>query len=267
MKPPYHPQSSPLDFTFRLSWRSEAIAVRVFGARSGDEAVPLILHFHGGLFNSGSIEGTEHFAKALSRIAVFACVAYPLAPRFRFPETVEVAFEALQWASTHANRFGADAARIIVCGEQAGGNLAAATALVARDRRWLPDAPRPLAAQILLTPLLDPGQTSSSMHAAGDSAPRKGWAEYLPLIRDLMHPYAAPVYSMRLTSLPPALIITAEYDPFRDEAEQYAARLIGSRIKVKLSQIKNAEGNLVDPAHPQFRDVVDTVLEFIAESQ
>jgi acetyl esterase/lipase len=257
----------PLDCAFRLSWRSDDIAVRVFGARSGDEAVPMILHFHGGLFNCGSIEDTEQFAQALSRIAVFACVAYPLAPRFRFPETVEVAFEALQWAAAHAARFGADPTRIIVSGDQAGGNLAAAVSLVARDRRWLADAPQPLAAQILLTPLLDPGQTSSSMRAVVDPPCRKGWMEYLPLIRDLMHPYAAPIYSMRLASLPPTLIITAERDPHRDEAEQYAARLVGFGVKVKLCRVKNADGNLANPEHPQFHKVVGMVSRFISESR
>jgi acetyl esterase len=266
MKRLYHPQSSPQDRAFRPSWRSDDIAVRVFGARSKGHAVPLILHFHGGLFNCGSIESTEQFAQALSGIAVFACVDYPLAPRCQFPETVEVAYEALRWAAAHAGSFGADARRIIVTGEQAGGNLAAATAIIARDRRWLAGAPRPPAAQILLTPLLDPGQTSSSLRANVDSPCRKGWASYLPRISDLMHPYAAPVYSMRLASLPPTLIITAERDPFRDEAEQYAGRLIGFGVKVELFRIKNADGNLVNPEHPQFHAVVGAVSRFISES-
>lgn len=265
-KQPHNPQASPFDSSFRLSWRGDDIAVRVFGIRARRQAMPLVLYFHGGLFNCGLLQDAEHLARAVSRVAVFVCVEYPLAPAFRFPETVEVAFEALQWASAHAAGFGADPARIIIAGDQAGGNLAAATALVARDRSAPAGTLRPLAGQILLTPLLDPHQASDSMRAATDCPCRKGWAEYLPFISDAMHPYAAPVHSMRLGNLPPALIMTAELDPLRDEAEQYAAKLIAAGVAVRVRRMEKAEGDLVSPAHPRFRAVVDAVSQFVIES-
>jgi acetyl esterase/lipase len=266
MKQSHDSLMSPLDSSFRLSWRSDDIAVRVFGVRSADEAMPLVLYFHGGRFNCGALQDAEHLAQALSHVAVFVCVEYPLAPAFQFPETVEVAFAALQWASSHAEGFGADPARIFVAGDQAGGNLAAATALVARDRSAPADILRFLAGQILLTPMLDPTQASASMRAAADCPCRTGWADYLPLMTNAMHPYAAPIHSVRLGNLPPALIITAEMDPLRDEAEQYAARLIGAGIPVQVRRMEKAEGDLVNPANPQFGALVDMVSQFIVKS-
>lgn len=259
-KPQAVTQAAAQDSAFRLSWRSEDIGLRVFGADSARAARPLVLYFHGGRFNCGAMQDAEHFARALSRVAVVVCVEYPLAPKFHFPETVEVAFEALQWAAAHANGLGAEAARIVIAGDQAGGNLAAATALVARDRS-MPQ----LAGQILLTPMLDPAQTSGSMRAARDCPCREGWAEYLPFVSDAMHPYAAPMHSKRLGKLPPALIITAEFDPLRDEAEEYAARLIGAGIAVRVRRMEQAEGDLVNRAHPFFGAVVDAAIQFIDE--
>lgn len=254
--------TNPLQFdtSFRLHRRRDDIAVRVFGARPPQEAAPLILYFHGGKFNCGSLEDAEPFARALSKSAVVVCVAYPLAPSFRFPDTVEIAFEALQWASKHAARFGADAKRIVVAGDQAGGNLAAVTAMLARDR-----ASPALAGQILLTPLLDPMQASASMRAASDCPCRKGWTDYLPFVSDAMHPYAAPIHSLRLGRLAPALIVTAEQDPLRDEAEAYAAKLIAAGVPVQVRRLDKVTGNVVDPMHPRFEFVVNTVLQFVAE--
>src|SRR2546425_12978147 len=123
--------------TFRPSSGAAEIALRVFGKRAVKVAAasaPLIVYFHGGLFNSGTVEDAENIAQALADNAVVVCVDYPLAPKTHFPVTVEVAFEALQWAWAHAAELGADAARILVAGDQAGGNLAAALAMMARDR-------------------------------------------------------------------------------------------------------------------------------------
>src|SRR3712207_2680150 len=105
---------------------------------------------------------------------------------------------------------------MFVAGDQAGGNLAAVLAMLARDRRTPGHALPALAGQILLTPLLDPNQTSASMRTVIEAPCRKGWSAYLPSLSDALHPYAAPVHSRRLGNLPPALIMTAERDPLRD---------------------------------------------------
>ncbi|HYD63583.1 MAG TPA: alpha/beta hydrolase [Noviherbaspirillum sp.] len=240
--------------------------LNVFGAVPVRNDRPLIVYFHGGVFNCGAPEDAEPLAKALSDTAVVVCVAYPLAPGCRFPDTVEIAFEALKWAAAHAKDFGADRARIFVAGDQAGGNLAAATALVARDRRALAHDLPPLAGQVLLTPLLDPVQASKSMQTVADAPCRKGWAAYLPCLSDALHPYAAPVHSRRLGSLPPALILTAERDPLRDEAETYAAKLIGAGVQVRVHRVANAAGDLVNPAHPEFATVVAAVGRFVSDA-
>src|SRR5437762_11641560 len=99
---------------FRPSSGAAEIALRVFGKRADKLAsAPLIVYFHGGLFNSGAVEDAENIAQALADSAVVVCVDYPLAPKTHFPTTVEVAFEALQWAWAHAAELGADAARIL----------------------------------------------------------------------------------------------------------------------------------------------------------
>jgi acetyl esterase/lipase len=262
-----NPQSAPQDFAFRRSVQGEDIAVRVFGARSTATVVPLVLYFHGGLFNCGTVQDAEPLAHALSESAVIACVDYPLAPAVRFPDTVEITFEALQWASAHAAELGADAKRVFVAGDEAGGNLAAAATLIARDRNARADAPRPLAGQILLSPLLDPSQASASMRMAADCPCREAWGEYLPFVSDAMHPYAAPIHSRRLGGLPPALIITAEKCPLRDEAEEYAAKLIAAGVPVRVRRMNKTEGGLSDPAHPHFGEVVDAVAQFIRETR
>ena len=255
--------------TFRPSSGAAEIALRVFGKRADKLATasaPLIVYFHGGLFNSGAVEDAENIAQALADSAVVVCVDYPLAPKTHFPTTVEVAFEALQWAWAHAAELGADAGRILVAGDQAGGNLAAALAMMARDRGLPTGTSGKLKGQILITPMLDPNQSTLSMRAAADCPCRQAWADYLPAVSDAMHPYAAPLYSRRLAGLAPTLIITAALDPLRDEAEQYAAKLIAAGVPVQVRRLEAAGGVLLDQRCPRFAMVADTIAQFAADS-
>jgi len=238
-----------------------AVTLRIFGKRPKPTGAALILYFHGGLFNCGTVVDADQLAQALAPSAVVVCVDYPLAPELHFPRTVELAFEALQWAWRHAAALGADASRVIVAGDQAGGNLAAAVALMARDRA-VPNRPV-LKAQLLITPMLDPFQTSPSMRAAGDCPCRQGWADYLPSAGDAMHPYASPLNSRRLGGLAAALVMTAERDPLRDEAEQYAAKLIAAGVPVQIRRFDGA-GNLANAEHPQFEAMTETIAQFTA---
>ncbi|MDB5774815.1 MAG: Alpha/beta hydrolase fold-3 domain protein [Herbaspirillum sp.] len=237
------------------------VTLRIFGKRPKLAGAPLILYFHGGLFNCGAVTDADQLAQALAASAVVVCVDYPLAPELHFPRTVELAFEALQWAWDNAAALGAAPSRVIVAGDQAGGNLAAAVALMARDRA-VPNRPV-LKAQILITPMLDPFQTTPSMRAAGDCPCRQGWADYLPSAGDAMHPYASPLNSRRLGSLAMALVMTAERDPLRDEAEQYAGKLIAAGVPVQMRRFDGA-GNLANAEHPQFEVMTDTVAQFTA---
>src|SRR5438094_768889 len=153
--------------TFRPSSGAAEIALRVFGKRADKLATasaPLIVYFHGGLFNSGAVEDAENIAQALADSAVVVCVDYPLAAS------------------------------------------------------------------------------------------------------DAMHPYAAPLYSRRLAGLAPTLIITAALDPLRDEAEQYAAKLIAAGVPVQVRRLEAAGGVLLDQRCPRFAMVADTIAQFAADS-
>jgi acetyl esterase len=257
--------TSPWVTSFRRLASADEITVHVYGKRTDQAAVPLIVYFHGGLFNCGSVQDAQAIAQALAATAVIVCVEYPLAPKLHFPATVEVAFEAVQWAWTHAAKLGADPASVIVAGDQAGGNLAAAVAMMARDRGAPAGSNGKLQGQILINPMLDPQQTTDSMRAADDCPCRKAWADYLPCASDASHPYAAPLLSRRLGGLAAALIITAELDPLRDEAEQYAAKLIAAGVPVQVRRFENAGGGLANPLHPRFASVTETVAQFVAD--
>ncbi|MGF7162529.1 acetyl esterase/lipase [Rhodoligotrophos appendicifer] len=208
------------------------MAIRVYGERVGSAAAPVVLHLHGGAFVEGSLDSGQLVAGLLADSgAIVISAAYPLSPEQCFPTPLGTAFEALNWVFENRARFGTRKSQIVVAGEEAGGNLAAALALMARDRRM-----PPLAGQILLSPMLDPGMSTGSMRdaCAGPVGCKwaDGWHQYLGTADKASHPYAAPLGSTRLAGLAPALIITAEDDLFHDESLAYAARLRQAGVPV-----------------------------------
>jgi acetyl esterase/lipase len=200
----------------------------------------LVVLFHGGGFVGGSLDAIASTAQAMAaRVGVFvATPEYTLASARPFPAATEDAHAALVWANAYARRGGWDARRIAVAGEEAGGNLAAVAAMMARDR----GAP-PLAAQVLVGPMLDPSLSSPSMQrVTADAAHAPGtcgasYRAYLPTAADCLHPYAAPLSSSRLGGLVPALIVTYDDDPLRDEAERYGAKLIAAGVTTQVSRL------------------------------
>jgi acetyl esterase/lipase len=257
----------PLTTSFLRANGKDEIGVTVFGQRkktSAAAALPLIVYFHGGLFNCGTVDDARCLGEELAEGAVIAAVDYPLAPECRFPDTVEIAFDALQWAWQHAADLGGHPGRILVAGDQAGGNLAAAAAMIARDRLPVTRSAKPLAGQILIKPILDPLQATASMRASAECPCRAGWADYLPTIGDAEHPYASPLHSKRLAGLTRALIITTELDPCRDEAQAYADKLAAAGVVVHLRRFEQ-DGNLVSSAHPYFTPLKAAILEFALE--
>lgn len=208
------------------------IPARVYGKRRAGATSPLVVHFHGGAFVSGDLESGECMAQLLVEAgAVVVSVAYPLAPAHRFPAAVDAAYSALEWTHKHRAKLAGPRAPVYVAGDEAGGNLAAAVALVARDR-----AHPPLAGQVLVAPMLDPwvGTASlrESMQCQTECKWAQGWQQYLRGPMDAEHPYAVPGKAMRLAGLPPALVLTGCDDPMRDEAMAYAARLRDAGIAV-----------------------------------
>lgn len=210
--------------------RGARVPVRVYGKRSG--AAPVALYLHGGAFTGGSAEASTRMPALIAQSGAVAVSAdYPLAPAHPFPHAAEAMFDVLgalqrccaEWASRRSLLF--------VGGEEAGGNIAAAVALMARDRRM------PLAGQILVSPMLDPVMGTCSLRSAdvGEaSCPwAEGWRAYLASPDQAAHPYAAPINATRLSGVAPALVITAEDDPLRDESETYAYHLKSAGVRVQ----------------------------------
>jgi len=204
------------------------LGVRFYGSRRSDRAgaaLPLVVHFHGGAFVGGSLESGACIARLLADAgAVVMSLDYPLAPSHPFPQALQAGYAALVWAWKARRKLAGKGAPVFVAGEEAGGNLAAAVTLMARDQQ----APA-LAGQILLSPMLDACMATASLRGA-EAGPvgcawADGWHDYLSRLDEAGHPYAAPGAAMRLASLPPTLLLTAQDDPFRDEALAYARRL------------------------------------------
>jgi acetyl esterase/lipase len=197
---------------------------------------PVLLYFHGGRFVSGNDEADALARQIADRFdAVVVAPAYSLASDSPFPAAIEDGYAALKWVEANAAVGGWSADRVAVIGEEAGGNIAAAVAMMARDR----GGPQ-LSAQVLISPMLDPTLSTQSMQAAAAAESAecgKAYQTYLPLFADRTHPYAAPLLCSRLSNLPPALIFSAEGDPLRDEAESYGARLIAAGVKTQVVRL------------------------------
>jgi acetyl esterase len=186
-----------------------------------------VVFCHGGGFVLCDLDSHDQLCRAMSNGtgAVVISVDYRRAPEHRFPAAAEDAYAVTRWVADNPGQLGIDASRISVAGDSSGGNLAAVTALMARDRNG-PD----LAFQLLIYPMLDHAQDTPSYrdNATGYFVTadhlRWYWQQYLG-DADGAHPYASPVLASDLTGLPPAHIITAEYDPLRDEGETYGRRL------------------------------------------
>ncbi|HJV24603.1 MAG TPA: alpha/beta hydrolase [Aromatoleum sp.] len=209
---------------------SASLGVRIYGQRRAGAA--LVVHFHGGAFVSGSLDSGAIVATLLAEAgAVVVSVDYPLAPANPFPAPVEAAYAALQWAHRKRARLAEQGAEVFVAGEEAGANLAAAAALMARDRHM-----PPLAGQILISPMLDPCLGTASLRRSNqgpaDCPLATGWCKYLREPAAAEHPYAIPSRSVRLAGLPPTLLLTAADDPLRDEALAYTRRLVGAGVPV-----------------------------------
>jgi acetyl esterase len=262
--------------TFQTPATSQPVTLQGFGTpgkRPGQTRSPVVIFFHGGLFNAGNIEEAFALATALTdqaltnqeNQAIVVCVDYPLAPEVKFPATIEVAFDALQWVVDNARQIGADSKRIFVAGEHAGGNLAAVVAMLFRDRAMTFNKQTHLAGQILINPMLDALQTSKSMGNAADSPCRRAWAEYIPTASDCTHPYASPLHSCRLGGLAPATIMTTESHPLRDEAEAYAAKLLLAGVPVQVRRLGDSTHPLTSPLHPCFNNLTQLIRQVLLD--
>jgi acetyl esterase len=160
-------------------------------------------------------------------------VAYRLAPEHKFPAAVDDAYAATQWVATHAAQMGIDQQRMAVGGDSAGGNLAAVVAQLARDQ-----AGPALVLQLLVYPAVDGTLGFPSVQENGQGylltqdSINYYYNHYVPAGTDRTHVRLSPFYAARFTGLPPAHIITAEFDPLRDEGEAYAEKLRAAGVPV-----------------------------------
>lgn len=203
------------------------------------ERLPVVVYFHGGGWVFGDVETHDGVCRQLAGAsrALVVSVDYRRPPESRFPEPVDDCYAATRWVYEHAATIGADATRLAVAGDSSGGNLAAATALKARD-----SGGPPIVFQLLLFPATAAAFSTPSYAEFADDAFLSRdemlwyWDKYLASKADAGHPYASPLYAESLAGLPPALVITCEYDPLRDDGERYAARLQAAGVATTVTR-------------------------------
>jgi acetyl esterase len=206
------------DLPLRVYWPDSAVG----------EAAPVLVYFHGSGFVISNIGIFDAPSRALANRTgcVVVAVNYQKAPEHKFPEPFDDAYAATCWVSEHAAELGVDPARLAVVGDSAGGTLAAAVCLKARD-----EAGPGITSQVLVHAPTQFGVETESMIANARGllleAEDMTWFadHYLATESDATHPYAAPMSAESLAGLPPALVATAEYDPLRDDGDAYAHRL------------------------------------------
>jgi len=221
---------------------ADPVPVRVYWPLDG-VGLPGLVYFHGGGFALGNLDGVDRILRALCNASgcVIVSVDYRLAPEHKFPAAVNDAYAAVKYVVEHAAEFGMDPARIAVGGDSAGANLATVACLVARER----GGPA-LAFQLLVYPMVDYLDDRPSLHEFAEghflTQPmiRCFWNHYLSRLDDGLHPHASPMQATSLEGMPPALVITAECDPLRDQGEAYAERLSDGGASVALMRYEGA---------------------------
>jgi acetyl esterase len=245
---------------------SEGCRIRVTIPGS-DGNFPVLIFFHGGGWIGGGIESYDRLCREFTNElnAVVVNVGYRLAPEHPFPSAFEDCVASLNWVMGHAQEIRGDLTEVAVAGSSAGGNLAAAIALDSRRREWS------LALQVLVYPVIDSRMDTPSYEkfAEGFLLRRDQmawfWDQYAPSPVDRTDPLLSPAHAKDLTGLPPAVVVTAEFDPLRDEGEEYASHLRSSGVKVSSRRaIGQTHGFLsllgvIPSAHRAFEDLVEDI--------
>ncbi len=219
----------------------------------------VLLFVHGGVWIVGNFQNHQRLLRDLvvgsGQVGVF--VEYTSLPEARFPTQLDQSYAVLRWVAAHAGEFGADGSRIAVAGNSVGGNMTAALTLMAKDR----GGPK-ISYQVLMIPATDASVDSQSYHEFGSGRflarafMKYGWDLYAPGAAERNNPYVSPLRAslQELHGLPPALVVTAENDPLRDEGEAYARKLkeagvpvIATRYNGMIHDFVLLNGILTDP--------------------
>ena len=247
------------------------VPVRVYRP-AGDAAKPVIVYYHGGGWVLGSLETHDGTCRRLAdgADAVVVSVEYRMGPEDRFPAAVDDSYAALTWVAANAAEIGADPARLVVAGDSAGGNLAAVMSQRARE-----DGPA-IAFQLLIYPVTDHEFTSVSMeeNAVGyyltRDAMRWFYDHYLEDPSQGDDPRVSPLRAADLSGLPPAFVLTAQYDPLRDQGIAYADALREAGNVVEMTMYEGlfhgffSMFDLIDAGKAAFDDAIAAVVGAVA---
>lgn len=218
---------------------SGKLNARVFSYKADASDLPVVVYFHGGGWVIADLNVYESSCRALCNAleCVVVAVAYRQSPEAKFPAAVEDAYDALQYVLNNAVQFGGDANRVVVAGESAGGNLATVSCILAKELGGLQPA-----AQVLVYPVTDTSMSQISYRENQDTQPLHTpmmswfWKHYLGSESDKANHLVAPLLTPDVSGLPPAVIITAEFDPLRDEGEAYAKKLHNAGVNVRFKK-------------------------------
>jgi acetyl esterase len=223
---------------FHIPGHATEIPVRMY-TPEGEQPLPLLMYYHGGGYVLGDLESHDAVCRSLANQAgcIVVSVDYRLAPENKFPAAVEDCYAATKWVAENAEKLGGDANRLAIGGDSAGGNLAAVVAQMARDL----NAPK-IIFQLLIYPVTDSVEVQPSRITNGEgyflTKELMDWfeAQYADETTDRRDPKYSPIYAESLANLPPALVITAEFDPLVDEGEIYAKKLQEAGTPVTLTR-------------------------------
>ncbi len=254
-----------------ISTTEDPLLARIYKPK-GKGPFPVIVYFHGGGWVIANLDVYEPSCRALCNAceAVIVSVAYRQAPENKYPSAVNDAYQATQWVMEHTAYFNGNPGQVLVCGESAGGNLATVTCLKALDEK----GKMPLG-QILIYPVTDASMNTPSMKEFTDTKPLYYkmmpwfWNHYLQDEAQGQEPYASPLLAQTVKGLPPTLVITAEFDPLRDEGESYAKKLAEAGVAVKSTRYEGMVHEFfglaggVGKAKEALQEVADWVKELL----
>jgi acetyl esterase len=257
---------------FSIEGPAGDVPVRLY-TPGGEGPHPALVYLHGGGFVLGDLDTVDNICRAVCRRAECAVLSvdYRRAPEHPFPAALDDSYAAVSWLADHGGTVGVDTDRIAVGGDSAGANLTAGVTLMARDDRAMGEDAPDIARQVLLYPVV-----SSDVHGGFDSYEENGegyfletrsmeWfhEKYLPDPTMRRNEYAAPLLADDLSGLPPATVVTAGFDPLRDEGQEYADRLASDGVDVSRYHYEGmihgfvSMLDYVEPASDAIDDVVD----------
>ncbi len=248
------------------------IPVRIYDPQP-DATLPLVIYIHGGGWVMGSVGVVDKPCRELANAAPckVASINYRMGPETPFPGPLEDCYAATRWLVENSDELGFERGAISISGDSSGGNLAAAVTLMARDR----GGPH-ISHQLLIYPVTAPEHESPHQSytdfAEGYMLTRRSmnwfWGHYVNSVEDARDPYASPLLAEDFTGLPPGLVITAEFDPLRDEGVAYAERLKNAGVEIELQTVPGAIHGFfwMNGIMDQGRELVATLAEYVRKT-